>query len=391
MRWIGNWHAALVMMVICTSSGNLFAGGWDRFDQSIDLLFDPGEVTFEARLYDLVPHRKFNTVNGIAESVNEIPNIFRPSLNGKFVPFDNAACLASYRRPFGVDNDYGSTWSQASVVVSRSLSVEEIGLTCSYRTQASDGYLRLIGGVTESFATYHEEALRQLPNMSSIRPTLDLNASAMGWRAGLAYELPPQGLRASIMYYSNLDFSARGTLRQLPLGGNAFLDSVPVQAGAPLPRAVEGKIQTAFSPTWFNTVAVKWAGWSTVTSIPVILTADSGPLRTGRALSTLNAFFRDGVTISDTVTHQWNDKLALSLNLGWDRGVSTGWTDNTDTWQTLGFINYKIFDHLELTGGIGLLVLTGGAIDKLAQGGSFNATFGTGNILFTHVGFRYRF
>jgi len=245
--------------------------------------------------------------------------------------------------------------------------------------------------VTDSFATYHEEALRQLPNKSSIRPALDLDGSAMGWRAGLAYELPVMALRASIMYYSNLDFSARGTLRQLPLGGNAFLDAVPVRAGAPLPRAVEGRFQTAFAPAWLNTVSVKWVDWSTVTSIPVILTSDSGPLRTGRALATLNAFFRDGVTISDTVTHQLDDKLALSVNLGWDRGVSTGWTENTDTWQTLGFVNYKFDEHLELTGGIGILVLSGGAIDKMAQGGSFNATFGTGNILFTHVGFRYRF
>src|SRR6266700_4992060 len=255
MRWICNWRAALMVIIACASNDSVFAGAWDRFDQGVDLLFDPGKVTLDARLYDLIPHRKLKTVNGIAESVNVIPNIFRPSLNGKFVPFDNAACLASYRRPFGLDNDYGSTWSQARVVVSRSLRIEEIGLTCSYGIQASDGYLRLIAGVTESFATYHEEALRQLPNRSSIRPALDLDGSAMGWRAGLAYELPVMALRASIMYYSNLDFSARGTLRQLPLGGNAFLDAVPVRAGAPLPRAVEGRFQTAFAPAWLNTVS----------------------------------------------------------------------------------------------------------------------------------------
>ncbi len=391
MRRVCNWCTTFMVLIACTSSGSLFAGGWDRFDQGIDLLFDPGELTLDVGLYYLIPNRKFNTVNGAPETVNAVPNIFRPSVNGKFVPFENAACLAAYRQPFGLDNDYGSTWSQARVIVSRSLRIDELGLTCSYRTQAGDGYIRLIGGVTEDFATYHEEALQSLPNGSFIRPALDLDGRATGWRTGLAYEKPTKALRASIMYYSNLNFSTRGNLRQLPLQGNAFLDAVPVHAGASLPRAVEAVIQTAIAPAWLDTVSVKWVDWSTLTSVPVIVGVDSGPLWAGRVLSRLNVFFRDGWTLSNTVTHRLSDNLAVSLKLGWDRGVSTGWTDNTDTWQTLGFVNYKIDEHLELTGGIGILVLSGGAIDKMAQGGTFNATFGTGNILFTHVGLRSRF
>ena len=66
-------------------------------------MFDPGKVTLDLRLYDLIPNRKFNTVNGRPESVNEIPNIFRPSINFKFIPFDETACLAAYRQPFGLN------------------------------------------------------------------------------------------------------------------------------------------------------------------------------------------------------------------------------------------------------------------------------------------------
>jgi long-chain fatty acid transport protein len=181
----------------------------------------------------------------------------------------------------------------------------------------------------------------------SIRPALDLDASAIGWRVGLAYEVPTKALRVSIMYYSNIDFSAQGTLHQLPLRGNAFLDAVPVQAEASIPRAVEARFQTAIAPAWLNTVSIRWVNWSTVTSIPVTLTTDSVPLRAGRILSTLNAFFLDGWTISDTISHRWSDNLALSLNLGWDRGVSTGWTDNADAWNAFLFANYKINDHID--------------------------------------------
>jgi long-chain fatty acid transport protein len=391
MRWVCNWCRAVTILIACTSSDYLFAGGWDRFDQGIELLFDPGETVFDVRLYELIPNRKFNTVNGKPEIVNTVPDTFRPSVNAKFTPFYNTACLAAYRQPFRIDYAYPPTWSQASIIVSSFLRVDELGLTCSYRLPAADGYLRLIGGATEDFATYHQQALRQLPNGSFIQPTLDLDASAPGWRAGVAYEIPAKGMRASLMYYSEIDFSADGVLRQLPLRGNAFLGAVPTEAGASIPRAVEAVIQFPIAPAWFDTITVKWVDWSIVTSIPVILTANSGPLRAGQVLTTLNAFWRDGWTISNTVTYRWSDRLALSLNVGWDRGVSTGWTDNPDAWNTFLFATYKMNEHLDVTGGIGVIVLAPGVIDKMSQGGSFNATAGTGDVVFTHLGLRYRF
>jgi long-chain fatty acid transport protein len=385
------WCLAFILLIASACHCELFAGGWDRFDQGVDLLFDPSQVVIDVGLFDLIPSRKFQTVNGAPEIVNTVPNIFRPSINAKFSLFEDAACLATYRQPFGLNNDYGSTWSQASIIVSRTLTVEELGLTCSYRVKAGPGYIRLIGGVTESFATYHEEAFRKLPNGSFIRPALDLEASATGWRAGLAYEIPNKAFRASLMYYSNIDLSARGSLRQLPLGGNVFLDTVSVSAATPLPRALEAALHTAIAPAWLNTVSVKWVDWSTLTSVPVILNADAGPLRTGRVLTSLNAFFRDGWTISDTVTHLWSPSLALSVRVGWDRGVATGWTDNPEAWSTLFFANYRISEHVEVIGGIGLIHLTAAEINKAAQPGGFIASAGPGNVLFTNLGFRTRF
>jgi hypothetical protein len=44
MRGIRYWCAAA--LIACTPSGRLLAGGWDRADQGVDLLFDPGKLTF---------------------------------------------------------------------------------------------------------------------------------------------------------------------------------------------------------------------------------------------------------------------------------------------------------------------------------------------------------
>jgi long-subunit fatty acid transport protein len=97
------------------------------------------------------------------------------------------------------------------------------------------------------------------------------------------------------------------------------------------------------------------------------------------------------LTISDTVTHRWTDNLALSVRLGWDRGVSTGWTDNPTTWSALFFANYKFNEHLEVTGGVGMIYVPAGETNKAVQPGGFTATTSTGNILFTSLGFRSRF
>src|SRR6266567_5532687 len=111
-----NGCALFLALILCMFSEDLFAGGWDRFDQGVDLLFDPGKLVVDVGLFYLIPSRKYNTVNGLPESLNTTSNIFRPSVNVKFVPFEDTACLTSYRQPFGLINDYGSIWSQASIV-----------------------------------------------------------------------------------------------------------------------------------------------------------------------------------------------------------------------------------------------------------------------------------
>jgi hypothetical protein len=76
----------ITLVIACICSGPLRAGGWDRFDQGIDLLFYPGRTTFDVRLYELLPNQKFNSVNGKSESVSTAPDFFHPSVNLKFTP-----------------------------------------------------------------------------------------------------------------------------------------------------------------------------------------------------------------------------------------------------------------------------------------------------------------
>lgn len=164
-----------------------------------------------------------------------------------------------------------------------------------------------------------------------------------------------------------------------------------MNAAASIPQAVEGVIQFPIAPAWIDTVTVRWVNWSVERSIPVVLAANSGPLRAGQVLTRLNAFWLDGWTLSNRVTYLWSDRLALAVSVGLDRGVSTGWTDNPNAWNTILFGNYKLTDHLEVTAGVGIIMLAPDAINKRVQGGDFNATAAAGDIVFTNLGFRFRF
>jgi long-chain fatty acid transport protein len=390
MRWIGVWCATGVLLIACASHDKVVAGGFDRFDQGVELLFDRSKLVLEASYGVQAPSRKFNTVNGLPETVWLGPNTTRPSINLKFTPFNDAACLAAFREPFGGDIDYGDTWSQARRVTSRHLKVEELSLTCSYRLPVAGGYVYAIGGANRDFASYDEQALRVLPNGSVIRPTLNVEDSSYGWRAGVAYEVPGKFIRASIIYYSPVDFFAKGTITQLPLGGNAFLPIVPVHSEASVPQTVEFIVQFPLAPGWLNTVAVKWADWSIWTRVPAVLSVTSGPLPAGQELSVYNAFFVDGWTISNTVSHRVDESLALAVRLSWDRGVATGWTEHTDSWSANLAAVYTMNKNLDVIGAIGVSILTAGEINKMAFGGSYNATFDTGSAFFARFGFRYR-
>jgi long-chain fatty acid transport protein len=371
-----------LLLVLFAIDGKSFAGGFDRFEQGIDLLFDPGRVTFDASIAYSMPTRHYNTVNSAPESVEFGKSKLRRSLNLKFDVIDNAACLASYREPFGVDSDFGSTWSEADEVVSRMLNVEEFALTCSYRVEAGLGYVRFIGGVTRDHGTYEEDAL-----IGALRPKVELEGWTTGWRAGFAYEIPAKAIRASLVYNSDLDFLATGTFRDVP----NLPAEVPVHASASIPQTVEATVQFPLSKTWINSISVKWADWSIWTLVPVALSEDAGGLSAGDALSTIEAFYRDGWTIEETLAHVWSNELTLLFRVSWDRGVTTGWSEYTDTWSASVGAIYKIYPTLELYGGAGFAVLTPGEIDKVDDGGDYDATLPIDYAFGLRTGVRRRF
>jgi long-chain fatty acid transport protein len=156
-----------------------------------------------------------------------------------------------------------------------------------------------------------------------------------------------------------------------------------------MPQTVETALQFPLSKTLVNTVSVKWADWSIWTEVPVVLSEDAGGAPAGTALSTVEAFYEDGWTIADTLAYRWREDLTLTFRVSWDRGVTTGWSEYTDTWGASFGAVYKVNPSLELYGGVGLFLLTSGAIDQ--PGADYNATLETDTAVGLRTGVRQRF
>jgi hypothetical protein len=63
-RFVRGAPSALLILGACND--RLLAGG---FEQVIELLFDPSKVTFGLAFAAAFPHRAYNTINGIPETV----------------------------------------------------------------------------------------------------------------------------------------------------------------------------------------------------------------------------------------------------------------------------------------------------------------------------------
>jgi hypothetical protein len=64
------YQAACLFFVLFASSDRCLAGGFDQFDQSISLLFDPAKVAVDTTLWYGVPDRRFVSVNAAPQRIS---------------------------------------------------------------------------------------------------------------------------------------------------------------------------------------------------------------------------------------------------------------------------------------------------------------------------------
>lgn len=392
-----------------TVCGTANAGGFSRGSADLDLLYG-SEVGINSGVAIVVPGRRFDSVNGAAPVFRPPSPVITPlsEEGGEFandyvVPYFSAGgriggdvnCVASYAEPYGASSSYPDSVAFYDTEVS--LDTEEYGLTCSYGIDLSKGRAYVIGGIFYETLEY-----RKGRNFNAAFPPsffgyesgdsrIVVDSSDVGFRVGAAYEIEEIALRASLLYRSETthdfsgqffntpfqtlfgaralaaaaagDFALAAQLGQLA-AQSAGITSASAYGSATLPQSVELKVQSGFAPGWLAFGVVKWTDWSVLEDVDIFEGNFNTPFTNDEF------FFEDGWTVTGGVGRRFNEKVAGSLSLTWDQGVTSGYDTLTDTYTLAAGTAISVTEEVDIKFGGAAIYLTEGEQTR----GDYNAT-----------------
>lgn len=346
-----------------------------------------GDAVAAAQLAGINAAVAANTPPGASSGeINQDSSFVVPRFGAKFNVGQGADCLATYSEPYGADNSNGTFNALSASAVEFSIDTQDYGLTCSYQfglgtTAVGDSFARIIGGVSyqefqgflarQSFLDFSNAGIGSLigavpgsnvGNTAGIG-TFNVEGDAIGWRAGVAYEIPDIALRALVLYSSRYSYDLEGIQNNTGFGidaaaGNAFAD---IGLTTEIPQALDIRLQSGIAEGTLAFVNFRWQDWSKLDVIPIDggITA-TAPNPAGGGIPTNLAFeagYQDGYTLTAGIGKQLNENVSALVSLGWDQGTATVTGTQSDSWTLSGGLRYSEGENLEIRvgGAIGLL------------------------------------
>lgn len=368
------------------------AGGFNRGSANLDGLFGGSQFgSIYTGMTYVAPGRSYDEVTGV-RVVLGAPALFAQSdvefADNYWVPYgsvggrlnDNVSCVGSYSQPYGADSTYSGAITFH--IAAQSLASNEFGLTCGYGMDLSKGRLSIIGGVFYETIEYEQARNFLVAFGNAGDSTLNLKSRAFGYRVGVGYEIPEIALKATLMYRSQTDHDATGTYFNTPFrtlaiasGTNPIIanalygtaTTASAQADASLPQQVELAVQSGIAEGWLAFASVKWTDWSVLQQLQVTEGIAGQPFSTSRF------FFDDGWTVTGGIARRFNEQLAGSVSLTWDKGVTSGWDTLTDTYTVAGGISFDASKNINFRVGGAAIYFTEGDKSKVSSAVDYTA------------------
>ncbi len=325
-------------LALSVMAGSALAGGFSRGTADTDILFEKGNVAVRMGVAVVAPTQDIVFLG--ANIGSSLQTYYVPNFGAKIQITDAAACAATYTTPFGGSSDFRDTTlrrdpTSAIGTVSQEFVAHEFGATCSYGFDVGPGKLHVLGGLFYQTLDFEQDFGGPTAPFK-----LSLKDGGLGWRIGTAYEIPEIALRAQLMYRSSIDVDATGTTTSNATGATVFNAATGT---AEFPQSVEMKLQSGVAEGWLVYGGVKWTDWSSF---------DVLKYNAGIGAGNLNFFYRDGWTVNAGVAHRFNEQFAGTVNVTWDRGVSTGFDINSTSWTGAVGGSYTPNDKTELRFGV---------------------------------------
>lgn len=309
----------LAVAAVIASTTVAVAGGFSRGTANTDILFEDGTVNFDATATYVNPNRKYerNAVPAL-DGTEYSDSYIIPSFAAKYSFNEYLSCAATYTTPFGGDSINDVMNSRGKV--EEKFITREYGATCAVFMPMDKGRIAFMGGVFyETFDYDFGGFTRVGPFVTPI--DFSLQSHDVGFRGGVAYEIPEIAFRTQLLYRSGTKHEDKDGEAYLP----AFGLRPPLLGAGELPQSVELKVQSGIAPGWLAFGSLKWTDWSVLDTLDINLN--------GQALSN-EYYWRDGLTITGGIGHEFTDRISGAVSFTYDRGVSTGWDLYGDTYST---------------------------------------------------------
>lgn len=389
---IGFKTVTLALIGATALSSAAMAGGFSRGTADTDILFDDGGFVMRNGIVFVAPQRGYETINGASTTDDDFSDSYDiPSFAVKFGITDDLSCAGTMTEAYGANATYGldaivAGMADGTGTSEKGFTSTEIGATCGYKFDLPKGRAWIIGGVFGEDFKYSETVLLlrdQYLDLGShpfgllnlgggfdgaTTGTLSFDGEyELGYRVGVAYEIPEIALRAQLMYRSAVDHNPDGSFDFYEtLTGNSIASYDTVGFGT-LPQSLELKVQSGIAPGWLAFGSVKWTDWSVLQTLDYTIETPGFDIPTN-----LEYFWQDGWTVAGGVGHAFNETISGSLSLTWDKGVSTTEDTFTDTWTLSGGIAVATNDNVELRIGGAVSYLTSGSVVAEGTGSTPN-------------------
>ena len=324
----------------------VFAAALDRSGQSIAAFLQPGNY-FEAGISVLDPNvsGKARATYGGGNLSDMAGDYYFPSAAIKLQPTEHFSVGLIYDQPFGADAAY----SLEDPLVGPGTGLF-YGNGEATEAEVTTQNLSLILGFqpTENWNIYGGAAYQTIKGDVKLRgaayggsgPTgfggYNANIgedSAVGWLAGIAYQIPEIALKASVTYRSEIKHSVNINESAIPAtGGIPSIINNPALAGKAAtgstdittPQSVNLDLQSGIMA---NTVAfanVRWVNWKDFAIRPYAFGVASGIA--GPSVGQPNgfdlvAYTDDQISATVGVGRKLNEQWAGNVSVGWDSGA----------------------------------------------------------------------
>ena len=379
---------ALLLSLVPTTSA--FAAALDRSGQSIAPFLQAGNY-FEAGISVLDPN-----VSGKDTSKNETGNMagnyYSPNAALKLQATEKFSIGLIYDQPYGADAEYKgkSNFIERRPVpfqggTSVTVKTENLNLLFGYQPtqnwnlyagavyQTLDANVLLRGASYSAYSGYDFKTGRD---------------EAVGWLAGVAYQIPEIALKTSLTYRTKIKHEMNAYEKHAIAGltGNAGFDALlnninnsQGETEITTPQSINLDFQTGIMADTVAFANLRWVNWKDFAIRPYKFGAASilPPIvaSTGKKDGfSLVAYTEDQYSINAGVGRKINDHWAGNVSVGWDSGAGNPVTTLGPTegyWNVGVGVQYSPAPNYFIAGGVKYLWLG----DAKAQSGSqFNTS-----------------